>query len=186
MKRSHRHVPVILDQDVDGTGFAGELVEVRAGYARNFLLPQGLAQVATPKLKEQRRKDIEAAEARRGKEAAEREALAAKLAERPVELELKVGPGGQVFGSVTATEFAKAVRAQRKLEVDPRRLHGLPLSSIGPAQVSARLGLGVSAVIPVVVKGAKAGAAAKAAKTAAAGSGRTKAGSASKKEPAEA
>lgn len=179
MKRSHRHIPVILEKDVEGTGFAGELVEVRAGFARNFLVPQSLAKVATPKLKEQRQKDIEAAAARRGQETAEREELAAKLAEEPIELKLKVGPGGQVFGAVTATEFAKAVKTQRKLDIDPKQLHGLPISAIGPGQVSARLGLGVSAVLPVMVKGVQA------AKPA--GSSRTKEPSpASTKEPAEA
>lgn len=183
MRRSHRHVPVILEKDVEGTGFAGELVNVRAGFARNFLVPKRLAQVATPALKEQRQKDIAAAEVRRGRETAEHEETAAKLAEQPVELKLKVGPGGQVFGSVTAAEFAKAVKVQRKLEVDPKQLHGLPLSSVGPAQVSARLGLGVSAVIPAIVKGVKAAGTAKDAKSAGtAKSART----APEKEPAEA
>jgi large subunit ribosomal protein L9 len=156
MKRSHRHIPVILEKDVEGTGFAGELVDVRVGFGRNFLIPKGLAKAATPKLKEQRQKDIAAAEARRAQETAAREELATKLSEQPIELELKVGPGGQVFGSVTATEFAKAVKAQRKLDVDPKQLHGVPISSLGPAQVSVRLGLGVSALIPAVIKGAKA------------------------------
>ncbi|HEY8109006.1 MAG TPA: 50S ribosomal protein L9 [Patescibacteria group bacterium] len=178
MRRSHRHVPVILDKDVEGTGFAGELTDVRAGFARNFLIPRGLAKAATPKLKEQREKDIEAAAARRDKETAAREELAAQLQAEPIGLALKVGPGGQVFGSVTATEFAKAVKAQRKLDVDPKQLHGVPISSIGPAQVSARLGLGVSALIPAVVKGTK---------VAKAGAERTKAATApSEKEPAEA
>lgn len=156
MRRSHRQLPVILRDDLEGIGFAGELVRVRAGFARNFLLAKGLAAVATPERIAEREKDIAKAEERRRKETAAREELAAALAETPVELQLKTGPGGQVFGSVTAAEFAKAVKEQRKLDVDPKQLGGLPLSALGPGQVSAKLGLGVTAQVPVVVKGVKA------------------------------
>ncbi len=156
MKRSHRQLPVILHEDLDGVGFAGELVRVRAGFARNFLLPKELAVVATTARVAEREKDIATAEARRAKETADREELAGALAETPVALTLKVGPGGQVFGSVPATEFAKAVKEQRKLTVDPKQLSGLPLASLGPAQVSVKLGLGVTALIPATVTGVKA------------------------------
>ncbi len=161
MKRSNRQVPLILNEDVEGVGFKGELVRVKAGYARNFLLPKNVAVVATPKLEKEREREIATATARREQEVADRQELAKTLAAEPVVLTLKVGPGGRVFGSVTAAEFAKQVKAQRQVEVDPKQLHGLPLHGLGTHTVSAKLGLGVVASIPVRVNGQTATPAAK-------------------------
>jgi large subunit ribosomal protein L9 len=163
MKRSNRQVPLILNEDVAGVGFAGELVRVRAGYARNFLLPQNAAVVATPQLEKDREQEIAKATARREQEVADRKELARTLAAEPVVVTLKTGPGGRVFGSVTATEFAKQVKEQRKAVIEAKQLHGLPLHGLGSHTVSAKLGLGVVALIPVRVNGEAA--AATAAKT---------------------
>jgi large subunit ribosomal protein L9 len=153
MKRANRQVPVILNEDIDGIGFAGELVMTRPGFARNFLLPRQLALVATPKLQKEREREIGQATERREKEVAERQQTAERLAEETIRLTLKVGPGGRVFGSVTASDVAKAVQEQRKVAVDPKQLHGVPLAALGSATVSAKLGLGVTAQIPVQVAG---------------------------------
>lgn len=155
MKRTNRQVAVILTKDVDGTGFAGELLQVRAGFARNFLLPKQLADVAIPRLRKEREKQIAAAEARREKEVAARQELAETLAAEPIELTLKVGPDGQVFGAVTATDVAKALAA-KKIELTTRDLSGLPLKSLGRHTVSAKLGLGVGVQIPVEIRGQQA------------------------------
>ena len=154
MKRSNRTVPLILNEDVDSVGFKGELVQVKAGFARNFLLPKRLAVLATPQLAKEREQEIATATARREKEVADRQAVAKTLAAEPLVLKLKVGPGGRVFGSVTATEFAKQVKVQHTVEVEAKQFHGLPLHGLGSHTVSAKLGLGVVALIPVRIDGA--------------------------------
>jgi large subunit ribosomal protein L9 len=151
MKRANRHVAVILDQDVEGTGFSGELLQVKPGFARNYLLPKQLASLATPKLQADRQKQIEAAIAKREQEVTARQELAEQLHAEPVTVKLKVGPDGQVFGSVTATMLTAALKSQRKLTVDAKQLAGLPLKRLGNQHVSARLGLGVTALINVQV-----------------------------------
>lgn len=156
MKRSTRQVSVILNEDVEGVGFAGELVTVRAGFARNRLLAGGLASVATPKLQAERKAEIAKADARREKEVADRQKIAEALEAEPLALILKVGPNGRVFGSITAAEFTKQVKAQRKVELDPKKLHGVPIAGLGSHTVSAKLGLGVVAQIAVQVTGEKA------------------------------
>ena len=152
MKRANRHIPVILESDVDGTGFSGELLQVKPGFARNFLLPQGLATVATPKLQAERQKQIQAAVTKREQEVTARQELATRLEEQPVTVSLKVGKDGQVFGSVTAADVAKAIKSQHKLEVDAKQLTGLPTKRLGNQPVSAKLGLGVSAQITLLVE----------------------------------
>src|SRR5262245_19492995 len=117
MKRSQRQVSVILNEDVDAVGFAGELVTTKPGHARNFLIPRKLGTVATPGLIKKREADIAKATKRREEEVAAREKVAGALGAELLALTLKVGPGGRVFGSITATDFAKAVKEQRKVEV---------------------------------------------------------------------
>lgn len=155
MKRSNRHLPVILNEDVDGLGFAGELANVKSGYARNFLLPTKLAVLATPKLIADRKADITKATARRESEVTRLKELAEQLGAEPVKLKLKVGPAGQVFGSVAVADLTKAVKDQRKLELSAKHVTGLPLKTIGSATVSAKLGLGVLAEIHIQIAGEK-------------------------------
>lgn len=152
MKRAHRTVSVILEADVDGTGFTGELLTVKPGFARNYLLPKRLAVVATPKLAGEREKQIAAATAKREQEIAARQELADQLGAESVKLSLKVGAAGQVFGSLTASDVAGAIKDQRKLTVDPKQLSGLPTKRLGDQTVSAKLGLGVSALIHLDVE----------------------------------
>lgn len=153
MKRSTRQVAVILTKDIEGTGFTGELLTVKGGFARNYLLPQKLAEVATPKLQAEREKQIAAAAARREQEVVDRQALAEKLTAAPLKLKLKVGPDGQVFGSITANAVAKELKAAHKVDLTAHQLTGLPLKSLGSQTVSAKLGLGVVAQVPLEVSG---------------------------------
>src|SRR4051812_31857013 len=131
MKRSNRQVTVILNADVTGVGFAGELVTVRAGFARNFLLRGGQAEVATPEKRKARETEIAKAEARRTDEVTKLEELAAKISAEPLHLSLKVGPNHQVFGSITAKDVAAQVKARFSEEVPPQQLPGLPLKALG-------------------------------------------------------
>lgn len=153
MKRSHRHVDVILNEDVEGIGFAGELLSVKAGFARNFLLATGKADVATPERQAKRQADMVKATARRESEVAQRQKVADKLNAAPVHLSLKTGPGNQVFGSITAADVAKQLKTEHKIELDAKQLHGLPLKQLGRSMVSAKLGLGVVGQVTLEIAG---------------------------------
>ena len=114
---------VILIQDVDNLGAANEVVKVRNGYARNFLIPQKKALEASPsnmKQLEERMKQI------RKKEAAmlaELNLVIAKLKEGPVKIGAKTGTSGKIFGSVTSLQISRAIREQKGYEIDRKRIH---------------------------------------------------------------
>ncbi|MFQ5351400.1 MAG: 50S ribosomal protein L9 [Thermoanaerobaculia bacterium] len=108
-------------RDLRHTGRRGEVVDVKAGFARNYLLPKGLALEATPgnlKLFEQQRRKIDAHHAKERDEAAR---VGADLAEVRIEIAKRVGESETLYGSVTATEIADALAA-KGAEVDRRRI----------------------------------------------------------------
>jgi large subunit ribosomal protein L9 len=112
---------VILMRDVLHTGHRGEVVKVKPGFARNYLLPRGLALEATPgnlKFFGQQRKKIDAHHAKEREAAAQ---VAAELAELKIEIAKRVGESETLYGSVTATEIAEALAA-KGAEVDRRRI----------------------------------------------------------------
>lgn len=113
---------IILIKDVDNLGGANELVEVRPGYARNFLIPQKFAIEASStnlKVLNERRKQIEKKEAKLLAEIAK---VTEALTSSPVKLGAKIGVSGKIFGSVTAIQLARAIREQKGYEIDRRRV----------------------------------------------------------------
>lgn len=113
---------IILIKDVDNLGGANELVDVRPGYARNFLIPQKFAIEASStnlKVLEERRKQIAKKEAKLLAEIAK---VTAALTSSPVKLGAKIGVSGKIFGSVTAIQLARAIREQKGYEIDRRRI----------------------------------------------------------------
>jgi large subunit ribosomal protein L9 len=125
-------VEVILLSDVDKVGLRGDVVEVARGYARNFLLPRRLAEAATPaRVAELRKRDAERArhEARSVEQAQE---IAEVLGKTVLRFDVKAGPTGALFGSVTATDVADEIWRTRKIRVDRRKidLHD-PIKRIG-------------------------------------------------------
>ena len=113
---------VILLRDVEKVGLRGEVVDVARGYARNFLLPRKLAQTATPGALEElrRREELRARqEARTHDEARD---IAARLEETATRFEVKAGPTGSLFGSVTATDIADRLWSEHKIRVDRRKV----------------------------------------------------------------
>ncbi len=142
---------VILRNAIDKLGHPGDVVTVSAGYARNFLLPRGLAYQATPgnlKRIEQERARLVAAEAER---VAAAEAVAAKFADVSVTFAARVGEEGKLFGSVTAADIAHQLEAQGfKLE---RRQIELPepIKALGVYRVAIRLHADVKPEIKVWV-----------------------------------
>jgi large subunit ribosomal protein L9 len=142
---------IILRQAVDNLGHPGDVVEVKAGYARNYLLPRGLAFVATEGNKkriEQDRARLEEAENQRRTTAQE---LAAKLEEVSLTFSARVGEEGKLFGSVTAADIAQQLEAQG-LHVEKRLidLHD-PIRALGVYRVPVRLHADVKPEIKVWV-----------------------------------
>jgi large subunit ribosomal protein L9 len=144
---------VLLREDVDNLGARGEIVRVKAGYARNFLLPRKLAVEATPG-------NVKQIEAERGallkKEAKERagaEAQAGQMGGLRLNFERKVGEHGLLYGSVTAMHIADALK-EKGYEIDRRRVHlAEPIKETGEYTVSVRLHREVNVDIPVTVTG---------------------------------
>lgn len=113
---------IILIKDVDNLGAAHELVDVKPGYARNYLIPQKYAIEASSsnmKVLDERRKQLQKREEKLMAQIAE---VRKVLSESPVKLGAKIGTSGKIFGSVTAIQLARAIREQKGYEIDRRRI----------------------------------------------------------------
>ena len=143
---------VVLRDDVENIGRKGDLIEVTDGYARNFLVPRGLAMKATKGVVQQAeamRRNREARDAR-DREAAQ--ALADQLTGKRIELRARAGEGGRLFGSVTSADVADAVRAQTGVEVDRRKTQlAEPLKELGAVEVPVKLHADVEVTLTVDV-----------------------------------
>lgn len=113
---------VILKQDVKGSGKAGDLIKVSDGYARNFLLPKGLAvEASTAAVNEKKTRD--SAEAyRRETELKEAQRIAEELRDKSITLTAKAGSNGRLFGSVTSKEIAKELNRVYHMELDKKKI----------------------------------------------------------------
>lgn len=142
---------VILRSDLDGLGKRGDIVDVSDGHARNFLVPHGLALVATSGAADQ------AAKMRRSRDlrdASDREAaqtVATTLVPKIIKVAAKAGTEGRLFGSVTTADVVDAVRAQTGIVLDRRQLHGEPIKTVGQHTLTASLHSDVSFPITVEV-----------------------------------
>jgi large subunit ribosomal protein L9 len=146
------HVRVVLREDVQHLGATGELVRVRAGYARNFLLPRGKAALATAgsvrQIEETRRQAI----ARAAKLKQSATALATQLSSVTVEITRQAGEGDRMYGSVTSKDIAEAIKL-KGYEVDKKDIV-MPdaIKDIGEHTLTIKLGNGVDAKVKLVVK----------------------------------
>jgi large subunit ribosomal protein L9 len=142
---------VILLADVEKLGLRGDVVNVARGYARNFLLPRKLAENATPaRVAEIQRVDAERAkhEARTAEQAQE---IAELLGKTVLRFEVKAGPTGSLFGSVTPSDIADEIWRTRKIRVDRRKIAIDPLKRIGRYTVPIELFQDVSAEVKALV-----------------------------------
>jgi large subunit ribosomal protein L9 len=142
---------LILREDVENLGKGGEVVDVKPGYGRNYLLPRGLAVAAnTRNIREiEHQKTVAAAKAAKVKASAQ--AVAKRLSETPVTLKRKVGEQDKLYGSVTALDVAEALAA-RGLELDRRTIDlGEPIKSVGDFDVSVKLHAEVIGKVKVTV-----------------------------------
>jgi large subunit ribosomal protein L9 len=126
---------VILLSDVDHVGLRGDVVSVARGYARNFLLPRQLAEEATPaRVAELQKRDVQRArhEAKTAEQANE---IAEALAGTVLRFEVKAGPTGSLFGSVTPTDIADELWTAKKIRVDRRKIESDPIKRIGRYEI---------------------------------------------------
>jgi len=143
---------VILRQDVDKLGLRGEVVDVAAGYARNYLLPRKLAETATPgKVAELRKHEDKRArqEAQTSDQAQE---IVSRLEAEEIRFDVPAGETGTLFGSVTATDIAEKVWADRRVRIDRRKIE-LPesIKRIGRHQVPVELFADVTATLRLAI-----------------------------------
>ncbi len=130
---------IILKKDVEGLGFEFEVVSVKPGYARNFLIPQGLATVATPKNVEELNKVLEERKAEEAKLISDAQARAAKLDGLVVKIEAKVGTGDKLFGSVNNGDLAEAlVKAGVEIEKKNIKIPGNTIKRLGKYTAKVR------------------------------------------------
>jgi large subunit ribosomal protein L9 len=142
---------IILLRDVEKVGLRGEVVSVARGYARNFLLPRKLAEVATPGRVAEVQK-IEADRARHEARSAEQAAdIAATLGKTVLRFDVKAGPTGSLFGSVTTTDIADEIWRTRKIRVDRRKVGVDAIKRIGRYAVPINIFEGVVAELKLMV-----------------------------------
>jgi large subunit ribosomal protein L9 len=135
---------VILLQDVEGLGKAGDLKEVANGYARNYLLPRRLAAGATPALIANRQQRIASEQRKLEKQAEANQQLAERLGQVTLTFKAKVGSQGRLYGSITSQDIASALRDVESISIDRRIIElSEPIRSLGtftvPVKVASKL-----------------------------------------------
>ncbi len=133
------HNEVLLLKPVDGLGAEGDQVRVRAGYARNFLLPQGIAVPLTVSNRKQVESLKKARALREAKELDGAQALAKQIEKATIAIAVKTGEGGKLFGAVTGNDIHEKLAAAG-ITVEKRRIHlGQPVKTLGKHAVNIRL-----------------------------------------------
>jgi large subunit ribosomal protein L9 len=145
-------VKIVLREDVESLGKKGDLLEVADGYARNYLVPRGLAMKATKGVVAQSESMRRSREVREVRDREAAQAVAAQLGSQTIELKARAGEGGKLFGSITASDVADAVLAQTGIELDRRKVVlPEPIRELGDAEVSVRLPADVVVAVAVAV-----------------------------------
>ena len=142
---------VILRKDVDKVGLRGEVVNVARGYARNFLFPRGLADEATPARVTEVRKVEEHRAKHEAKSFEDAQSIAERLSQVVLSFEVKAGPTGSLFGSVTPTDIADELWTKHKVRVDRRKIGVEPVKRIGRYEVPIELFQDVTASVWIAV-----------------------------------
>ncbi len=141
---------VILTQDVKKVGKKGDILEVKDGYARNALLPKGLALEATPKNLNQRKLDQKQEDKKKQEELENAQSIKETIHEKKVRIAIKTGEGGRVFGSVTTKEIADSINDTFNVKVDKKKIQlSNPIKAIGAMTVAVKLHPQVSAEVIV-------------------------------------
>jgi len=142
---------VVLRADLDQVGKKGDIIDVADGYARNFLVPKGLAFAATAGVEAQATAMRRGRDLRDASDRAAAEEVARTLVPRVITIAHRAGAEGKLFGSVTTTEIAEAIATQAGVEIDRRKLHlDEPIKTLGQHLVPAKLHADVE--FPVTVE----------------------------------
>ena len=146
---------VVLRTDIQGVGRRGDVVEVAGGFARNYLLPEGRAIIASPGVDGQAASMRRARDLREAKDRAGAEAQAAVLSGATITVTARAGAAGRLFGSVSANEIAEAVQGQKGIELDRKHIHlDEPIKAVGSHELIVELFADVKASFTVEVTAA--------------------------------
>jgi len=145
---------IILIQDVDNLGGKNELVKVKNGYARNFLIPRGMAIEASPSNRKQLGERLKQVKKKEDKMLAEINSVIAKLKEAPLKIGAKTGTSGKIFGSVTSLQLSRAIRDQKGYEIDRKKITIIgEVKELGTHKASVDFGNGQSTEVEFEVVG---------------------------------
>lgn len=143
---------VLLIQDVDNLGYAGDVKKVADGFGRNYLIPRNMAILATPGALKQAETIRKAAEKHRAHEMADAQAVANQLAGVELYFERRAGETGKLYGSVTSTDISDEIKVKTGLEVDKRKVAlPEPIRQLGEQEVTIKLMIDVTTTIKVHV-----------------------------------
>ena len=141
---------IILKQDVDNLGHKDQIVNVRPGYANNFLIPQGFATAATPSAKKVLAEKIKQQAHKEAKMIADAQAVADKLNGVSIALTVKAAEGGKIFGSVTSAQVADAIEA-KGFSIDKRNVKVDTIKEIGEYKATVKIYKDIKAEVAVSV-----------------------------------
>lgn len=141
---------IILKKEVVGLGEAGDIVEVKTGYALNYLVPQGFAAVGTPSAIKQHEETLRQRAHKEAKLVADAQALAAKIEAVAVKIAAKVGETGKLYGAITAAQVADAI-AEGGIEVDKKNITIPEIKEVGEYEAKVKCYKGVFANVKVEV-----------------------------------
>lgn len=141
---------VILKDFVKGFGEKNDIVEVKNGYGRNYLIPQGLATIATPSAIKMAEENVRQAAHKQAKAKEDAQAIADKLEGLKLTVPTKAGSNGKIFGSVTNIQLAQSL-AERGFEIDKRKISSSDMKNIGEYKATISLHKEVSVEIDVEV-----------------------------------
>ncbi len=144
---------VILKKDVKGTGKSGDVIKVSPGYARNMLIPRGLAVEATEGNVRNLEKQKQIQKENEAMEKAKAEEIASKLSKENIVIKTKAGEGGRLFGSITNKDISEAIEKQLGIKIDRRKIVlENPIKELGVVNVEAKLYTEVTGKFAVEVK----------------------------------
>lgn len=143
---------VILKQDVEKVGQQGDIVDLSRGYVRNFLVPRGLAEVATAGKLEEARHAMEEAAERERRTAERAEEIAEILNKSVITIEARTGEDERLFGSVTAANIADSIERAREVHVDRRKVRmDEPIRALGTYQIPIGVHGDIEATVKIIV-----------------------------------
>lgn len=143
---------VILQQDVQGSGKKGDLVNVSDGYAKNFLIKKGLAVAASPQAMNEMKAQQDAKDRKAQKEIDAANEIKNSISDKTLKLSAKAGQGGKLFGSITSREIADALKTQLNVDIDKRKVAlESEIKAFGTYTAEVKLHPGITAKVFVMV-----------------------------------